>query len=103
VGGVEDQVRAGVAVRDVGERLAPVFIGNRDGNQIGGRDGEILLVDRPRPRPADVLDTEHATHDRALAQRHVEHRTDPFGGEIRGVEFAGPDIGPRIVSRNDPL
>ena len=64
VRGVEDQVRARVALGHLRQRFAAALVGDRDGDQVGGRDREVLLVDRPRPRAADVLGAEHAAHRR---------------------------------------
>ena len=60
MGGVEDQVRAGVALRHLAERFAAPLVGDRDGDQVRGGDREVLLVDRPRAWLADVFDTQHA-------------------------------------------
>ena len=96
VRGVEDQVGAGVALRHLAERFAPPFVGDRHRDQVGGGDREVLFVNRPRARPADVLDAQHADHVLAAAQRHVEHGLDVERLEVRGLEFAGPRIGAGI-------
>ena len=104
VRGVEDQVRARVALGDPRERLAALLVGDRDRDQVGGRDREVLLVDRPRPRPADVLGAEHAAHRRCpgAAARRAWRRCR--AGSRYGVgELARPRIGPGVVRGDDAL
>ena len=93
VGGVENQVGAGIALRHLAERFAAAFIGDRDGDQVRGGDRKVLFVDRPGARLADVLHTQHPDHLLAAPERHVEHGVDVERFEIRREEFARPRIG----------
>ena len=75
VRGVEDQVRAGVALRHLRSAL-------RGGARRRSRRAIRFAVEMAKfcsstvhdARAADVLGAEHADHVAAAAQRHVEHR-----------------------------
>ena len=57
---IEHQPRARLALGEILHGLPPIGIGERDDDEIGQRQGKVLLVDLPRPWPADVLDAHHA-------------------------------------------
>ena len=82
----------------------PLFVGDRHGDQVGGRDREVLLVDRPRPRRRRrARRRARRSTVGALAQRHVEHGADVLGLEIGRGELARPRIGPGVVRGDHPL
>jgi hypothetical protein len=64
--------------------------GQRQRDEVGGRDGEGLLVGQPLADRPDVL-TAHDAFDPALdVKRRVHHRRDAERLEIRRGELAGP-------------
>ena len=104
VRGVEDQPRAGLAVGQPRQRLAALVVGHRHGDQVGGRDGEVLLVDRPRAGPADVLGAEHADRsDRPARSGTSSMAPMPCGARYGHQELAGPRIGVGVVRGDHPL
>ena len=79
---VQHQPRPRLALRQVLHGLPPIGVGQRDDDEVGEREGEVLLVERPRPRAADVLDAQHAEGPVFLPQRHVEHRADAVRRQV---------------------
>ena len=66
---IHDQSRARFAFRHTLERAAPLVIGNRCDDEVADRNHEVLLVDGPRPRAADMFCAEHAERQRIADAR----------------------------------
>ena len=80
---IEHQPRPRLALGEILHRLPAIGIRERDHDQVGERQREVLLVELPGPRSADVLDAHHAEGPIFLPQRHVEHRADAVRGQVR--------------------
>ena len=100
---IEDEPRPGLALGEVLHGLPAVGIRQRDDDQVGERQGKVLLVDLPRARPAHVLDAHHAERPIFLPERHVEHRADAVRRQVQLAELARPRIGVRVGRRDDPI
>ncbi len=100
---VEHQPRPRLALGEVLHRLPAIGIRERDHDQVGERQREVLLVELPRPRPADVLDAHHAEGPILLAQRHVEHGADAVRRQVGLAELARARIAVRVGRGDDAV
>ena len=100
---VHDQVRAGIAFRQAGERLPPLFLGDGHDDEVADRDAEVLLVDGPGPGAAHVLRAQDAESAVVALQRDVEHGADTVRIEIRVTELTRTRIGSGITGGHDAL
>ena len=90
----------------VAERLlhvAPLGGIDRGDDEIGDRAGEVLLVDGPVTRVADVLAADDAAELPEPPHRRIGHRGDAEGDEVVVVETGGAGIETRVVRREGPL
>ena len=82
---IEHEPRPRLALGEVLHGLPAIGIRERDHDQVGERQREVLLVELPRPRPADVLDAHHAQagDPPAAAARRASRRCRAASGTAR--------------------
>ena len=100
---LHDLVRAGIAFRQAGQCLPPLFLGDGHDDQVADRDAEVLLVDGPGPGAAHVLRAQDAESAVVALQRDVEHGADTVRIEIRVTELTRTRIGSGITGGHDAL
>ncbi len=73
------------------------------GDKVRHGAGEVLFVERPAPRKADVFVAQDADHPAAQAQRHVQHGGNAQGREVGIGELTGSGIRGGVVRRDGAL
>ena len=93
-----------LALGEPPDRRLTGFVGDGGHHQVGDREREVLLVDGPRPRFADVLDAQDADRRRlAFVQRHVQHRADSERRQIVHGHLAGCRVALGVIRDDDAV
>ena len=101
---VEHQPRARLALGEVLHGLPAIGIGERDHDEVGERQREVLLVELPGPRRRRrARCTSRPSGAILLPQRHVEHRADAVRRQVALAELARARIAVRVGRGDDAI